>query len=145
LQLNQIRGQIEEIRSLLLNWGLNCINSRRRTKVKEATNFRAVVWFLAGMQLHWFLNQNCNLGFDWTNHRLRTNVKSNTFLPPFPFKWNDTFCPKRRRFIHCSRKKKRKGSKWSCFVGTVGLFLPFDVRGRGRRRFFLPLSLPCLS
>jgi hypothetical protein len=45
-----------EIRSLLLNWGPNCINSRPRTKVKKAANFRAAVWFLAGMQLHWFLN-----------------------------------------------------------------------------------------
>jgi len=87
------------------NWR-NWRNLKPRTKVKKAANFKAAVCFLAGMQLHWFLNQNCNWGLDWTNYKLRTNVNSNTFLPPFPFKWNDTFCPKRHRFIHFSLKKK---------------------------------------
>jgi hypothetical protein len=95
--------------------------------MKKAANFKAAVWFLTGMQVHCFLNQNCNWGLDWTNHKLRTNV--NMFLLPFPFKWNDAFCPKRCRF-----------------EGTVGLLLPLDARSRGRRRFFflchrLPLSL----
>jgi len=104
--------------------------------VKKGANFKAAVWFLAGMRLHWFLNQNCNLGLDWTNYKLRTNVNSDTFLPPFSFKWNYAFCPKRRRFMHCSWKKREKGPKWCCFDGIIGLLLPLDVRSRGRRRFF---------
>jgi len=47
--------------------------------------------------------------------------------------------------FHTLFTKKKKGSKQCCFVGTVGLLLPFDARGRGRRRFFLPLSPPSLS
>ena len=70
-----------------------------------------------------------------------TNVNSDTFLPLFPFKWNGTFCSKRRYFMHCSHKKRRD---WNGAVlnGTVGLLLPLDARNRGRRRFFLPLSPP---
>jgi hypothetical protein len=44
-------------------------------------------------------------------------------------------------------KKKNRGSPKQCrFDGTVGLLLPLDARGRGRRRFFffcshrIPLS-----
>jgi len=95
---------------------------------------------LAGIQLHWFLNQNCNLALDWTNHKLRTNVNSDTFLLPFLFKWNSAFCLKRHRFKHCSLKKKDPNSV--VLNGTVGLLLPLDARNRGRRRFFPPLSPP---
>jgi len=87
------------------------------------------------MQLHWFLNQNYNIGLDWTNHKLRTNVNSDMFLPPFPFKWNGVFCPKWRRFIHCSLLKKKDPNS-VVLNGTVGLLLPLDTRSRGRRRFF---------
>jgi hypothetical protein len=38
--INKIRGQIEEIRSLLINWGSNCINQRPRIKVENAANYR---------------------------------------------------------------------------------------------------------
>jgi hypothetical protein len=38
---------------------------------------------------------------------------------------------------------KKKGSPKRCrFDGTVGLLLPLDARGRGRRRFFFPLFSP---
>jgi len=119
----------------LLNWGSNYTNSRPRTKVKKATNFRDAVWFLAGMQLHWFLNQNYNLGLDWTNHKLRTNVNSDMFLSPFLFKWNGVFCLKWRRFIHCSLLKNKDPNS-VILNGTVGLLLSLDTRSRGRRRFF---------
>ena len=115
----------------MLNWRSNCINSRLRTKVKKAANFRAAVWFLAGMQLHWFLNQNCNLGLDWTNYKLRTNVNSDMFFPPFPFKWND--------IVSCTVHIKKKDPNGAVLNGTVGLLLPLDVRDRGRRRFFYRL------
>jgi len=107
--------------------------------VKKAANFRAVVWFLAGMQLHWFLNQNCNWGLDWTNHKLRTNVNSDTFLLPFPFKWNNVFCPKRHHFMHYSRKKspKRYHFERHCSLSSS----PGRVENRGRRKF-VPLFSP---
>jgi len=118
LQLNQIKGQIEEIRSLLINWGSNCINSRPRTNVEKAANFRADNWIWQGYNWIDFYNQNCNWGLDWTNHKLRTNVNSDTFLPPFPFKWNGAFFPKRHRFMHCSCKQKRP--KWCHFERHCG-------------------------
>jgi len=121
------------MRSLLLNWRSNCINSRLRTKVKKAANFRAAVWFLAGMQLHWFLNQNCNLGLDWTNYKLRTNVNSDMFFPPFPFKWND--------IVSCTVHIKKKGPKrcrfeWHCRSSSS----PGRAR-QGKKKIFLPTSL----
>ena len=32
--------------------------------------------------------------------------------------------------------------KRCCFDGTMGLLLPLDARGKGRRRFFLPCFSP---
>jgi hypothetical protein len=49
--IDRIRGQIEEIESLLINWGSNCINQRPKTKVKRAANFRADDWIWQGC--HW--------------------------------------------------------------------------------------------
>jgi len=105
--------------------------------VKKAANFRAAVWFLVGMQLHWFLNQNCNLGLYWTNYKLRTNVNSDMFFPPFPFKWNDT--------VSCIVHIKKRDPNGAVLNGTVGLLLPLDVRDRGRRRFFYQLFSPSFS
>ena len=59
----------------------------------------------------------------------------------FPFKWNDVFCSKRCRFMHCSYKKRRDRNG-TVLNGTVNLLLSLDARNRGRRRFFLPLSPP---
>jgi len=106
---------------------------------KKTANFRAGNWIWQGCNWIDFYNQNCNCGLDWTNHKLRTNVNSDTFLPPFPFNWNDAFCLKRRRFIHCSHKKRPNGAVLN---GTVGLLLPLDAWSRGRRRFFFPLFSP---
>ena len=50
---------------------------------------------------------------------------------------------KRRRFIHCSLKKKARNG--AVLNGTMGLLLPLDARGRGRRRSSLPLSLSLLK
>ena len=90
----------------------------------------------AGMQLNWFLNQNCNLELDWTNYKLMTNVNSDTFLPPFPFKWNGVFCPKRRHFIHCSLKKKTQNGV--VLNDTIRLLLPLDVQKIGEGNFCSP-------
>jgi len=106
-------------------------------------NFRAAVWFLAGMQLHWFLNQNCNLGLDWTNHKLRKNVNSDMFLSPFPFKWNCVFCLKRCRFIHYLRKKekkKREGNRTVLFWRHCGSSSSPGCVKQGKKKIFLPLS-----
>jgi hypothetical protein len=37
---------------------------------------------------------------------------------------------------------KKKSPKRCRFDGTVGLLLPLDERGKGRRRFFFPLFSP---
>jgi len=125
------------MRSLLLNWGSNCINQRPRTKLEKAANFRAGDWFLAGMQLHWFLNQNCNLGLDRTSYKLKTDLYFDISLAPFSFKWNDMFCSKRRRFIHCSLKKKKPGTVpfWRHCGSSSS---PGCVR-QGKRKNFPPL------
>jgi len=126
----------------LINWGSNCIISRLRIKVKKAANFKAAVWFLAGMQLHWFLKSKLQFRA-WLNKlQIKDQCVSYTFLPPFPFKWNDAFWPKRCCFMHCSRKKKQKDPNGAVLNGTVGLLLPLDVRGRGRRSFFIDFSVP---
>jgi len=109
--------------------------------LEKAANFRASDWFLAGMQLHWFLNQNCNLELDWTNHKLRTDLYFDISLAPFSFKWNGAFCPKRRRFIHCwLRKKKEKPETvpfwWHCGSSSS----PRRVR-QGKKKIFLRFPL----
>jgi hypothetical protein len=43
--IDWIRGQIEEIESLLINWGSNCINPRPRTKVKKVANIGSTLEF----------------------------------------------------------------------------------------------------
>jgi len=119
--------------------------------VKKTANFRAAVWFLAGMQLHWFCNQNWNWGLDWTNYKLRTNVNSDTFLPPFPFKWNGVFCPKWRvlskttSFHTLFIYKKKKPETVPFWTALWVFFFPW-TRETGEKYFFLPLfsltSLP---
>jgi len=64
-----------------------------------------------------------------------------TILLPFPFKLNGMFCPKQHRFIHCSKKKAPNDA---ILNSIVGLLLPVDTRGRGRR-FFSPVFLLPLS
>jgi hypothetical protein len=39
-------------------------------------------------------------------------------------------------------KKKQKDPNGAVLKGTVGLLLPLDVRGRGRRSFFIDFSVP---
>jgi hypothetical protein len=34
-QFIEIKGEIEEIKSLIVNWGSNCINSRSMIKIKK--------------------------------------------------------------------------------------------------------------
>ena len=106
--IDRIKGQIEEIESLLINWGSNCINLRPRIDLKKAANFKARDWIWQGCNWIDFYNQNCNLGLDWTNYKLRTDLDFDTFLAPFPFKWNCTFCAKQRRFIYYWKKEKEK-------------------------------------
>jgi len=58
----------------------------------------------------------------------------------FSSKLNDVFCLKRRRFIHYFKKKKRSPNG-VVLNGTVGLLLPLDARGRGKRIFSLAFLL----
>jgi hypothetical protein len=46
--MDQIKGQIEEIESLLVNWGLKCTNSVLRTKMKIVVNFEVYNWVWQG-------------------------------------------------------------------------------------------------
>jgi hypothetical protein len=48
VEINQIRGQIEEIKSLLVNWGLKYTNSKPITKMKITVNFGADNWVWQG-------------------------------------------------------------------------------------------------
>jgi hypothetical protein len=48
-EIDQIRGQIEEIRSLLVNWGSKYTNSESRTKIEKAANLRADIWVWRGL------------------------------------------------------------------------------------------------
>jgi hypothetical protein len=48
VEINQIRGQIEEIKSLLVNWGLKYTNSKSITKMKITVNFGADNWVWQG-------------------------------------------------------------------------------------------------
>jgi hypothetical protein len=82
--INQIRGQIEEIRSLLIHWGSNCINRRPRTKVEKAANYKGDDWSWKGCNRN---EQKINK--DWFG----------SWHVGAIFKWNGAFCPKRRRFM----------------------------------------------
>jgi len=60
------------------------------------------------MQLNWYLKSKLQLR-TWLN---KLQIEDwfglwHVFAALF-FKWNDAFCPKRHRFIHCSLKKKDK-------------------------------------
>jgi hypothetical protein len=55
------------------------------------------------------------------------------FLTPFPFKWNNVFYAKGRRFMQCSHKKS---AEQCCFNNIMLLLLPLDAQGRGRIRIF---------
>jgi len=108
---------------------------------------------LAGMQLHWFLKSKL---------QLRIDVDFDTILLPFSFKWNGVFCLKRRRFIHCSLKRKKEKPKTVPFWAHCGsssspgcarqgkkkqqpspaFLLPFSLKDPKRRR---PTTLTCLN
>ena len=59
-----------------------------------------------------------------------------TYFAAFSFKWNHTFCPKQRRFIHCLKKKKPEtGPFWSAPSSSS----PGRVEKREKKIFFSPL------
>jgi hypothetical protein len=90
------------------------------------------------MQLNWFLKSKLQLS---------TDLNSDMFFAPFSFKWNDVFWVKRRRFIHCFKKKKKKKRKAlndAVLNGTVGLLLPLHTQRQGKKNC-LPLHLPLSS
>jgi hypothetical protein len=55
--LVETRGEIEEIGSLIVNLGLDCINPRPRTKVQKALKFRVQIKVQQGL--------NCNKSKVW--------------------------------------------------------------------------------
>jgi len=129
----------------LINWGSNCIISRLRIKVKKAANFKAAVWFLAGMQLHWFLKSKLQFRA-WLNKlQIKDQCVSYMFLPPFPFKWNDAFWPKRCCFMHCSRKKKTERPKRCRFEWHCGSSSSPGRARQGKKKFFYRLFCPSFS
>ena len=51
-QLCEIRGQIERIENLMVNWGLNRSNKKPEIKIKKARTFKVAVEILTGIRLH---------------------------------------------------------------------------------------------
>jgi hypothetical protein len=45
-------GEIDEIESLMVNWGLNCINPKLRTKEKKTLKSMAEIEVFSGTTLH---------------------------------------------------------------------------------------------
>jgi len=143
LALNTTKNAIERLKIRDLN--------QNRLKPKNwlyyfvsNANFRAAVWFLAGMQLHWFLNQNCNLGLYWTNHKLRTNVNSTRFCRLFLL--NEMVCFVQNGAVSCSvheKKEKEKGETVSFWRHCRSSSSPGCVK-QGKKKIFLPLSPPSL-
>jgi len=96
---------------------------------KKTANFRAGNWIWQGCNWIDFYNQNCNCGLDWTNHKLRTNVNSDTFLPPFPFNWNDVVS----YIVHVKKKTKRCRFERHCGSSSS----PGRMK-QGKKKIFLP-------
>jgi len=85
------------------------------------------------MQLNWYLKSKLQLR-TWLN---KSQIEDwfglwHVFAALF-FKWNDAFCPKRHRFIHCSLKKRTKNG--AVLNDTVHLLLPLDVQKTGEGAF----------
>jgi hypothetical protein len=51
-QMTQTGVKIEEIESLIVNWGLNCINLKSKTKMQKARNFKVTIDVYPRTQLH---------------------------------------------------------------------------------------------
>jgi len=51
-QTTQTEGKIEEIESLMVNWGLNCINLKSKTKMQKARIFKVTIDVYPRTQLH---------------------------------------------------------------------------------------------
>jgi len=109
------------------NQGLNCINIE--------------VWWPIKDLIEEIQDQGpkCKTRANW-----RPDFKSDAFWRQFPFKWNDTFWKKQRRFIHCSLiKKNREEAKMVSFwTAPYVIFFPWTRREQGNKIFF---SLLCLS
>jgi len=96
---------------------------------KKTANFRAGNWIWQGCNWIDFYNQNCNCGLDWTNHKLRINVNSDTFLPHFPFNWNDAVS----YTVHAKKKTKRCRFERHCGSSSS----PGRMK-QGKKKIFLP-------
>jgi len=136
VEIDRIRSQIEEIESLLNNWGSKCTNSKPMTKIKKRrpTSGLTIEFDRDAIELivkikilieDW-IAQIKHWGLIWKIH----------FLAPFSFIWNDMFCTKRRCFT-CYSIIIKKSCKQCRFNGTVcHHLLPWTRKGRGRKLFF---------
>ena len=72
-QLCEIRGQIEWIENLTVNWGLNHANQKPETKIKKARTFKVAVEILTGIRCI-KLKVKTNWGCDWINQTLKDQI-----------------------------------------------------------------------
>ena len=137
-----IKGQIEEIESLLINWESNCINWRPMTEIKKTANFRANFWFFIGTQLNCFIKSELNWGLDWIYHKLRTDLKVDIFWRHFLL--NEIACFVQNDVISFTvHLKKTESSKRCCFE-WVHLLLPWTCYKQGKKKI-IPLQHLSLS
>jgi FKBP-type peptidyl-prolyl cis-trans isomerase (trigger factor) len=66
-QMTQTEGKIEEMKSLMVNWGLNCINLKSKTKMQKTCNYKVTIDVYPRTQLHNIKHLKLIRGVEETN------------------------------------------------------------------------------